>query len=105
MGLFALLAVDPTGIFLRFCQILKIINKLYYININYGHKLDTFLSKLGSLISIKTTTAEDEALHTKQYRGKISKKHVAVDFVGKNMIHLVFYLSSWALVILMMLAV
>ena len=100
MGLFAMLALDPTGILLRLCQILKIVNKLYFININYGQKLDAFLSRLGGLISIKLTTAEDEALHTKHYRGKLSKKHVAVDFVEKNLVHLIFYLTSWALVVL-----
>ena len=101
MGLFAMLALDPTGILLRLCQILKIVNKLYFININYGQKLDAFLSRLGGLISIKLTTAEDEALHTKHYRGKLSKKHVAVDFVSKNKLHLTVYLSSWTLLILL----
>ncbi len=32
----ALLAADPTGTFFRFTKILQIVNKLYFININYG---------------------------------------------------------------------
>jgi hypothetical protein len=38
-----LLALDPTGTFFRFTKILQIVNKLYFININYGKRLEAFL--------------------------------------------------------------
>ena len=40
-----LLAADPTGTFFRFTKILQIVNKLYFININYGKRLEAFLAK------------------------------------------------------------
>jgi len=39
-----LLALDPTGTFFRFTKILQIVNKLYFININYGKRLEAFLA-------------------------------------------------------------
>jgi hypothetical protein len=43
----AVVALDPTGVLMKFNQILKIINKLYFININYGIRLDAFLKGMG----------------------------------------------------------
>jgi hypothetical protein len=40
-----LLALDPTGTFFRFTKILQIVNKLYFININYGKRLEAFLDQ------------------------------------------------------------
>ena len=46
-AVFAILAVvDPTGQAMHLYQHLKIISKLYYININYGKRLDGFLHAL-----------------------------------------------------------
>jgi len=38
-------ALDPTGVLMKFNQILKVINKLYFININYGTRLTVFLAQ------------------------------------------------------------
>ena len=45
--LMAITVIDPTGVLTRFSQMIKIVTKLYYININYGARLDTFLSRIG----------------------------------------------------------
>jgi hypothetical protein len=53
-----LLAADPTGAFFRFTKILQIVNKLYFININYGKRLEAFLAKSATIAKHGQSEAE-----------------------------------------------
>ena len=52
-----LLGADPSGTLVKLSQYLKTYNKLYFINVNYGKRLDTFLSRIGDMF--KTINDED----------------------------------------------
>ena len=86
----ALLALDPTGTFFRFTKILQIVNKLYFININYGKRLEAFLAK-----SVRTDGVHREGLNILNTRGKLSWKRVTLDFVAAMSDKVILYLLSW----------
>jgi hypothetical protein len=71
---------DPTGTFMKLNQILKIINKLYFININYGKRLEAFLKAIG-LDASKPSTADADRLvrSSKASEGKLSRDYVPLD--------------------------
>jgi hypothetical protein len=97
-ALIALIALDPTGTFFRFTKILQIVNKLYFININYGKRLEAFLWWLH-----RTPPNNDSpTLHvysSSRYRGKLSLKHEALDFFDSVTVQTVMYLCSAVLAI------
>jgi hypothetical protein len=69
-----LLALDPTGTFFRFTKILQIVNKLYFININYGKRLEAFLAKSAHDQRRHETQKNESSLQQKNFRGKLTKK-------------------------------
>jgi hypothetical protein len=89
--------LDPSGILVRFCQILKIINKLYFININYGKRLDAFLSKIVASFKLKTTSSTELVYNQSNYRGKISSHKISLDVYEDYKILIFVYFGSWLL--------
>jgi len=92
----SLIALDPTGTFFRFTKILQIVNKLYFININYGKRLDVFLWGIHSTPQNKDSPKTREA-NARIYRGKLTYQIQALDMVEATKVNTVFYMCSWAL--------
>jgi len=88
-----LLAADPTGTFFRFTKILQIVNKLYFINVNYGRRLEAFLAKS----AVVTKAIFKETYKMLAWRGKLSYLHITLDFVAAMSDKVVVYLVSWIL--------
>ena len=88
----ALLALDPTGTFFRFTKILQIVNKLYFININYGKRLEAFLAKLAAKYRNSKYYDNEHAYNT---RGSLTKNRVTLDFVAAMSDKVILYLLSW----------
>jgi hypothetical protein len=86
-------ALDPTGVLMKFNQILKVINKLYFININYGTRLTVFLAQIGG-VQTKGDGME-EFLHAKSSRGKFSQAHVTLEFLNQNIYKVILYSFSF----------
>jgi len=79
------LAADPTGTFFRFTKILQIVNKLYFININYGKRLEAFLFKISiSYYHDPTPNRPQMVYNALNQRGKLSKRKVTLDFISAN---------------------
>ena len=78
---------------------MKVVSKLFYINVNYGSKLGTFLGSIGDLF--KTINDPDSSIknvyNAKDYRGKLTLKRSPIDFVASFIDKLTFYLASWLL--------
>jgi hypothetical protein len=95
-----LLAIDPTGTFFRFTKILQIVNKLYFININYGKRLEAFLAKsaIGNNARIETTKKQ-LAYNIRSTRGKLTNKKVTLSGISMPlmMYKIIFYVLSWLL--------
>jgi hypothetical protein len=68
-----LLAADPTGTFFRFTKILQIVNKLYFININYGKRLEAFLAK-SAIAFARRPKRKQRSSTWRNYRGKLTKR-------------------------------
>jgi hypothetical protein len=95
-----LLAADPTGTFFRFTKILQIVNKLYFININYGKRLEAFLAK--SALPDKVIDKEQEnqlVYNSRNNRAKLSKEKVTLSGISMPlmMYKIIFYVLSWLL--------
>src|SRR3990167_7268183 len=93
---FVWLGLDPTGTFFRFTKILQIVNKLYFININYGKRLEAFLAKCK--ISLQNTYNMNELVYNSaNFRGKLDQAKVGVSLISVCRTMVIFYLMSWAL--------
>ena len=91
-----IVALDPTGVLMKFNQILKIINKLYFININYGTRLTAFLSEMNS--DLKVTKSKDPSMvayKLKQSRGKLTQSELNVDFIEVMNYKIGLYVGAW----------
>jgi hypothetical protein len=90
------IAMDPTGVLMKFNQILKIINKLYFININYGTRLTAFLGAIGemgggTIVDSKKFTVH----HISSYRGKLTKSNLATQYWEAMNYRIGLYLGIW----------
>ena len=89
----ALLALDPTGTFFRFTKILQIVNKLYFININYGKRLEAFLAKSAYAIKDDKRT---QVYHSTSTRGKLTAQMVPLDSMHESIRwKVILYWTSW----------
>jgi hypothetical protein len=94
----AVVALDPTGVLMKFNQILKIINKLYFININYGTRLDAFLKGMGEQQgNVSSAKAEWVTRHQTTHRGKLTNEKVSFDFLADMNYKVGLYLFVWLL--------
>ena len=95
-----LLAADPTGTFFRFTKILQIVNKLYFININYGKRLEAFLAKSAIQQYKEPTPAKPQPVYKQaSFRGKLTNKKVTLSGISMPlmMYKIIFYVLSWLL--------
>jgi hypothetical protein len=92
-----LLALDPTGTWYRFTKILQIVNKLYFININYGKRLEAFLAK--SAIAVRDGKTREAVVNMDEYRGRLSREKVTLSGISMPlmMYKIIFYVLSWLL--------
>ena len=91
-----LLGADPSGTLVKLSQYLKTYNKLYFINVNYGKRLDTFLSRIGDMFKT-INDKEDLALNSINTRGKLSRAKVTIDFLKGFKDKVIIYIISWIL--------
>jgi len=91
-----LLALDPTGTFFRFTKILQILNKLYFININYGKRLELFLYSLARFTpDTSSSTRPHWVYNIKHTRGKLSLRRLSLDLIGSKLLIVCLYIVSW----------
>jgi len=90
-----LLALDPTGTFFRFTKILQIVNKLYFININYGKRLEAFLKQSIGEDSGFLPTIKSANNGPRNTRGRLDKMKVPLDVFSKEIIKIIIYIGSW----------
>ena len=77
----AVAASDPTGIFSKFNQLLKIVNKLAFVETNYGPLLEKFFASIVATSGTLTADSSDAIyLATRDYRQKLLRYRVVVDF-------------------------
>ena len=96
LSIFVMLTADPTGTFFRFTKILQIVNRLYFININQGDRLEGFLANSASFeIYEPTPDHPQQVYNSRHYRGKLSDSQQTLDFVGYSSTRIIIYITSW----------
>ena len=90
-------SLDPTGLITRFSQIIKIFNRIYYINVDFGSKLNAFLEGVDRVANTKKKTFSDIKYlsHSKGYRGKLTLKKITGDFYYEFSWRVLLYFASW----------
>ena len=84
------------GGIMKLAQILKIINKLYFININYGKRLDAFLKTISHGSRYDSINDADKlVLHERNSRGKLSSSKYILDGIQNMTFEYVIYLACW----------
>jgi hypothetical protein len=86
-------ALDPTGVLMKFNQILKVINKLYFININYGTRLTVFLAQIGGISTGGNN--REQVYFSKATRGKITRGRLPLDMMAEMSFKPYIYLVSF----------
>ena len=71
--------LDPSGTLTRFFQIMKIISRLTYFNLNYGSRLGLFLSASESMSGIPKQPADLLAHQTNSFRSRLGTFNVSLD--------------------------
>ena len=98
-----LLALDPSGVMLKLSQMLKIVSRLYYINMNYGDKLDGFLFGIRNLMPAHGDIDQDSEPYKRKWRGKLSKDKIPIDpweiSRTKSLLYIVMFMLNIALVL------
>jgi len=93
---YSVFSFQPSGLIVRFAQILKIINKLYFININYGKRLTAFLYSLTTTFrQFKDSPQNVQVYNNEDYRGKLSSSEVALSGMKTMSLELYLYGASW----------
>ena len=91
---------DFTGILIRFAQILKIVNKMRFMQLNYGSRFYIFLKNIGDLfVFIGPKNQKRDVINSVGYRGTISKQYVDLEFGRVFADKIPLYLLSWFLLI------
>lgn len=89
------MALDPTGTVFRFTKILQVINKLYYINVNFGANLEHFLIQTAATVQ---ESPEFQNAHSLHFRGKLSRNRVPLSTLHPSLFwKSLAYWITWAL--------
>lgn len=85
-------SLDPSGILIRLIQSMKMQSRLWYININYGDRLDRFLFNLEKSAKNDTATWTEYQKIMHSYRGKLSQRTISFSLYSLQFYQ---YLVSW----------
>jgi len=88
---------DPTGLFTQFTQVLKLLNILYFINIDYGKTAELFFQQIGKSGASRKQGSDDKEAIQRNWRGKLSRKDVLGNYARVYYIRIIIYLSMWLL--------
>ena len=91
--------LDPSGTLTRFSQLIKIFNRIYYVNLNFGKVLNSFLAEIEQFSKTQTETYSKDYMMNSVlgYRGKMSLRSVVRDFVNVLTWKVGLYITSWIL--------
>ena len=97
LTLFAFISLDPTGLLMRVSQILTVVSKLSFIDINYGQKLGAFMKQVGQLFEGFGSKSDNRYIYNSAHtRGKLSLYRIKLSLIEKYLARLVGFLASWA---------
>ena len=93
-----LLLADTQGNFFRLTKVLQIVNKLAFINVDFGPKLESFLLKTAAITQYESDPSHpQQVFNSKRYRGKVSKYKTTFDVMRYMAYRLIAYYASWIL--------
>ena len=95
-------AFEPSGTLSRYLLGIKLFNRIYYLNVNFGELLSSFLKKLELISGTKTESYSYyyAASSLNGSRGKLTERRVGLDCAHHIFWKMMAYFGSWALKLL-----
>ena len=92
------LGLDPTGSFLKFSQMNKLISRFRFLKIEFGILLTKFFQSSADKYDPESTLGEKYILeHTKGFLGKFNEEKVSLTIFEKEWINVMIYITAWIL--------
>jgi hypothetical protein len=92
------LGLDPTGSFLKFSQMNKLISRFRFFKIEFGILLTKFFQTSADNYDPESTLGEKYILeHTKGFLGKFNEEKVSLTIFEKEWINIMIYITAWIL--------
>ena len=91
--------MDPTGLTTKASQLVKLYNRLYYLPINFGQKLTTFMESIEKTGGTKKAINYYlmKSLEYVGWKGRLSEKAVALDFFMDFHWKILLYIILWVM--------
>ena len=91
--------MDPTGLTTKTSQLVRLYSRLYYLPINFGDKLKAFLESMEKMGGTKRVVNYYlmKSLEYVGWRGRLSEKAVALDFLFDFHWKILLYIILWVL--------
>ncbi len=90
--------IASDGFLLKFSMIIKLLNRIRFINVQYGMALDKFMEIVGDISSLSTAVNEDNMIkHTRGIHGKFFQYGVELEIIKVMLPVLVLYFIIWIL--------
>ena len=88
-------AADPTGLSIRFAQILRIVGRMVYFNVYFGDRLSAFLDSIEKYALTRYSIDKNELVRiSKGWMGKLSTRGVEANFFSLHW-KLILYALGW----------
>ena len=93
------ISMDPSGITTKASQVIKLFQRICYLNINFGDKLGTFIDTAEKTSGAKREKRLDlvRQIGHRGWRGKLSEKKISGDFMMLFHWQIALYLLMWVL--------
>ena len=97
----ALLALDTTNVFLKAAMIIKIIDRLKFINLDFKPVLNAFFNQMaGSFKPSGLEWSDDDVIYSKGIKGKFGLYRIGVNFWRMFWDKIIVYITSSALLLI-----
>lgn len=91
-------STDPSGILARATQFLKVLNRLAFVNVNFGPKLTAYLNAVAAFsYPLSEPPGVEIRRVTNNYRFRLTTTKLLVTFQSQLFGRIVFYVVSWTL--------
>lgn len=88
-----LILVDPTGTTIKASQMMKVLNKFIFLDIEYGKEMKPFLEQCAKIEKI--ARQKEDQIDSKKFTQKFSRYEIGLRLKGDVLINTVIYLFSW----------
>lgn len=92
-----LVLADPTGTVFKFSKFMQVVNKVYFVNLDYGRLLEAYLVRSATVVTHDSGDRPQQVFNARCYRGRVSRHQYTLDVFAVVWPKLLLYVVSFAL--------